>query len=51
MTEERIRYEAGEIGDPRWALVMGALSRTGYHEVSARDARERIVLLRSASRG
>lgn len=28
---------------PRWALVLGALSRTGYHESSARDARTRIV--------
>lgn len=28
---------------PGWALVMGALSRTGYHEPSARDARERIL--------
>lgn len=28
---------------PPWALVMGALSRTAYHESSARDARRRIV--------
>lgn len=28
---------------PVWALVMGAMSRTAYHEPSARDARERIV--------
>lgn len=28
---------------PWWALVMGALSRTGYHEPSAQDARQRIV--------
>ena len=34
-------HPRGEI--PRWALVLGALSRTGYHEPSARDARKRIV--------
>lgn len=28
---------------PWWALVTGALARTGYHEPSARDARDRIV--------
>lgn len=28
---------------PAWALVMGALSRTAYHEASAADARSRIV--------
>jgi carboxymethylenebutenolidase len=28
---------------PRWALVMGALSRTACHEPSALDARARIV--------
>jgi carboxymethylenebutenolidase len=28
---------------PRWALVMGALSTSEYHEPSARDARRRIV--------
>lgn len=28
---------------PGWALVAGALSRTAYHEPSARDARTRIV--------
>lgn len=28
---------------PAWALVMGALSRTSYHEASALDARERIT--------
>jgi carboxymethylenebutenolidase len=28
---------------PRWALVMGALSASEYHEPSARDARRRIV--------
>lgn len=28
---------------PRWALVMGALSTSEYHEASARDARRRIV--------
>lgn len=29
---------------PGWALVMGALSRTAYHEPSARDARARILV-------
>lgn len=28
---------------PAWAFVMGALSRTSYHEASALDARERIT--------
>ena len=28
---------------PAWALVLGALSRTAYHEPSAVDARRRIV--------
>lgn len=28
---------------PGWALVMGALSRTAYHQPSAHDARRRIV--------
>lgn len=28
---------------PRWALVMGALSTSEYHEPSARDARRRIL--------
>jgi carboxymethylenebutenolidase len=28
---------------PRWALIAGALSRSGYHEPSALDARRRIV--------
>jgi carboxymethylenebutenolidase len=28
---------------PRWALVMSALSRSAYHDASARDARRRIV--------
>lgn len=28
---------------PRWALVLGALSRTAYHEASAQDARRRII--------
>lgn len=28
---------------PGWALVLGALSRTGHHEASASDARKRIV--------
>jgi carboxymethylenebutenolidase len=29
--------------EPPWALVLGALSRSGYHEPSARDARRRIT--------
>jgi carboxymethylenebutenolidase len=28
---------------PRWAVVMGALSNSDYHEPSARHARERIA--------
>jgi carboxymethylenebutenolidase len=28
---------------PRWALVMGKLSKSDYHEPSARDARRRII--------
>ena len=28
---------------PTWAVVMGALARTGYHEPSAEEARHRIV--------
>ncbi len=28
---------------PRWALVLGRLSRTSYHESSAHDARKRIL--------
>jgi carboxymethylenebutenolidase len=28
---------------PRWALVMGTLSRSVYHDPSAQDARERII--------
>jgi len=28
---------------PRWAMVMGALSTSEYHEESARDARRRII--------
>jgi carboxymethylenebutenolidase len=34
-------HAAGET--PRWALVMGALSRSRYHDASARDAQQRIV--------
>jgi carboxymethylenebutenolidase len=29
---------------PWWAMVMGALSRSGFHEPSAQDARRRIVM-------
>jgi carboxymethylenebutenolidase len=28
---------------PWWAVVMGAMSRSRFHEASARDARQRIV--------